>query len=95
MIIQQVNPRLCRRSLEFFLVLFTSPIITGAVTVKLANGVTYFYKTAGTGRIPIVFVHGYSFSSSIWDKILTILPPSYRAYAIDIRGFGDSDKPGN
>lgn len=81
-------------SLEFFLVLFTSPIMRGAVTVKLSNGVTYFYKTAGTGKIPIVFVHGYGFSSSTWEKILAILPPSYRAYAIDIRGFGDSDKPG-
>ena len=63
-------------------------------TMKLTNGVTYYYKTAGTGRIPIVFVHGYSFSSSIWDKILTILPNPYKSYAIDIRGFGDSDKPG-
>jgi pimeloyl-ACP methyl ester carboxylesterase len=63
-------------------------------TLKLTNGVTYYYKAAGSGTIPIIFVHGYGFSSAIWDKVLAILPDPYRSYALDIRGFGNSDKPG-
>ena len=62
--------------------------------MKLANGVNYHFKKAGSGKIPTVFVHGYGFSSSIWDKAVALLPASYSSYSLDIRGFGDSDKPG-
>ena len=75
------------------LALFSSPIIARADTVELNNGLNVFYKTSGIGYIPIVFVHGYSLSSTTWDKVLAIMPVQYRSYAIDLRGFGDSGSP--
>jgi non-heme chloroperoxidase len=42
---------------------------------------------------PIVFVHGWPDSWFSYSRILPLLPPAYRAYAIDQRGFGDSERP--
>jgi pimeloyl-ACP methyl ester carboxylesterase len=67
---------------------------SGRVAIKLANGVNYHFKKAGSGKITIVFVHRYGFSSAIWDKPVALLAGSYSSYSLDIRGFGDSDKPG-
>jgi 3-oxoadipate enol-lactonase len=53
------------------------------------------YRTAGTGSIAIVFLHGYSFSSAMWTRVLARLPAGYRGYAMDIRGFGRSHQPGD
>jgi pimeloyl-ACP methyl ester carboxylesterase len=64
-----------------------------ADTVKLENGITLNYRTAGDGLIPIIFVHGYSFSADVWEKVFERLPRRYKAYAYDLRGFGESSKP--
>jgi pimeloyl-ACP methyl ester carboxylesterase len=67
----------------------------GADSIKLSNGLDMFYKSAGEGQIPIILVHGYSLSSSAWDKVLNKFPPKYKVFAIDLRGFGKSGKPVN
>lgn len=64
-----------------------------AETVKLQNGITLNYRTSGNGPTPIIFLHGYSFSADVWEKVLAKLPGKYTAYAYDLRGFGDSSKP--
>ncbi|HEY6839148.1 MAG TPA: alpha/beta hydrolase, partial [Geobacteraceae bacterium] len=64
-----------------------------ADTIKLMNGVRLHYRTSEAGQIPVVFVHGYSLSSVVWEKVQILLPPRYRSIAIDLRGFGQSDKP--
>lgn len=51
------------------------------------------YETSGNGSIPVVMVHGYSMSSAVWEKVLPLFEPGYRLFAIDLRGFGRSDKP--
>ena len=61
--------------------------------VKLENGISLNYRTAGYGSIPIIFIHGYSFSADVWEKVLDRLPRKYKAYAYDLRGFGGSSKP--
>ena len=60
--------------------------------VSLAIGERVCFRAAGTGAIPIVFLHGYTFSSKAWERVLQSLPSAYRGYAIDLRGFGQSDK---
>jgi pimeloyl-ACP methyl ester carboxylesterase len=62
--------------------------------VKLANGLDMAYRRSGRGPVSVVLVHGYSLSSAEWVKVLPLLPEDrYTAYAVDLRGFGDSGKP--
>ncbi|MBA3514009.1 MAG: alpha/beta hydrolase [Pyrinomonadaceae bacterium] len=56
-----------------------------------------FYKTAGTGHSrPLVFIHGVGAGSSsfMWRKNFDALAGDFRVYAVDLLGFGFSDKPG-
>lgn len=62
--------------------------------VTLAHGLDMAYRRAGHGPVPVVLVHGYSLSSAEWTKVLPLLRADrYTAYAVDLRGFGDSGKP--
>jgi 3-oxoadipate enol-lactonase len=63
--------------------------------VMLPGGGRIHYRTAGTGSIATVFLHGYTFSSAMWTRVLETLPAGYCGYAIDIRGFGLSHQPDN
>src|SRR5262245_29528107 len=63
-------------------------------TVQLASGVRLRYAAHGDADgYPIVMLHGYSDSSFSFSRLLPLLPSSYRAYALDQRGHGDSGKP--
>jgi len=43
---------------------------------------------------PVVFIHGNASSSTYWEEIMLKLPEKYRAIALDLRGYGDTeDKP--
>ncbi len=56
-----------------------------------------FYKTAGTVHSgpPLVFIHGVGAGSSsfMWRKNFDVLARDFRVYAVDLLGFGFSDKP--
>lgn len=47
---------------------------------------------AGTGD-PIIFVHGVVTTSNIFPKYVAAYSPEFRGIAVDLRGYGDSDKP--
>ena len=47
---------------------------------------------AGTGD-PVIFVHGVVTTSNIFPKYLSAYSPDFRGIAVDLRGYGDSDKP--
>jgi pimeloyl-ACP methyl ester carboxylesterase len=59
------------------------------------NGVRINYVEQGKGDEAIVFVHGYSGALGNWKYLLELLPEEYHAYALDLRGFGQSEKPGS
>jgi non-heme chloroperoxidase len=59
-----------------------------------AGDVRLHYVECGSGDEPLVFVHGYTSSHHDWDETLPRLPARYRAFAFDLRGAGDSDRPG-
>ncbi len=62
--------------------------------VTLKNGLDMAFRRSGHGRVPIVLIHGYSLSSQEWSKVMPLLPQDkFTAYAVDLRGFGDSAKP--
>jgi pimeloyl-ACP methyl ester carboxylesterase len=56
-----------------------------------------FYKCAGAGNpgLPLIFIHGIGAGSSsfMWRKNFDDLARSFRVYALDLLGFGFSDKP--
>ncbi|MDJ0596643.1 MAG: alpha/beta fold hydrolase [Pleurocapsa sp. MO_226.B13] len=51
------------------------------------------YQQAGEAGAAVVLVHGFGASWGHWRKNLPVLGESYRCYAIDLIGFGGSDKP--
>ena len=58
-----------------------------------ANGIRFHAVEAGTGPL-IVLLHGFGQFWWSWRNQLEALPQlGYRAVAIDLRGYGDTDKP--
>jgi 3-oxoadipate enol-lactonase len=53
------------------------------------DGVEISYKDEGEG-LPVVFLHGFPFSSKMWNRQVAALAPSHRVITPDFRGFGDS-----
>jgi len=51
------------------------------------------YQQAGDTGAAVVLVHGFGASWGHWRKNLSVLGESCRCYAIDLIGFGGSDKP--
>jgi pimeloyl-ACP methyl ester carboxylesterase len=57
------------------------------------NGVKTRYVTMGEKGKPIVFIHGFSSSLYTWRSCLEPVSKQYRAFALDLKGFGFSGKP--
>jgi pimeloyl-ACP methyl ester carboxylesterase len=51
------------------------------------------YQTAGKQGVPILCIHGFGASADHWRKNLPELASNHRVYALDLIGFGFSDKP--
>lgn len=58
------------------------------------NPATDSVLEAGTGD-PIIFVHDVVTTSNIFPKYLNAYSPDFRGIAVDLRGYGDSQKPDN
>jgi pimeloyl-ACP methyl ester carboxylesterase len=58
-----------------------------------ANGIELHFKEMGEG-LPLIFIHGIGGSTAGWSEVQPLLARSLRAIAFDVRGFGESDKPG-
>ncbi len=58
--------------------------------VKLANGETYAYVEKGKGDLNLILIHGNFSSSLYYIPLFDRLPDSFHAYAMDLRGYGDS-----
>lgn len=59
-------------------------------TIKIEN-LNIQYRQAGSGDIPLVFVHGNYASSRWWLPQFERLPPNVQAFAPDLRGCGTPD----
>src|SRR5215510_11846899 len=58
------------------------------------NGVKIHYIEGGDpGANPILFLHGIPTWSYIWRNVMPIVEPAGRVIAIDLVGFGRSDRP--
>jgi pimeloyl-ACP methyl ester carboxylesterase len=57
------------------------------------EGKTINYVSAGCGK-PVLLVHGFGANLGHWRKnVPALVEAGYKVYAIDLLGFGDSDKP--
>jgi pimeloyl-ACP methyl ester carboxylesterase len=53
---------------------------------------TVFYVVKGEGD-PLLLIHGYGAASWVWEKQMDVLSRNYKVYALDIIGYGYSDRP--
>jgi pimeloyl-ACP methyl ester carboxylesterase len=60
------------------------------------NGTRLHYVSAGTSGSAILLVHGFPETWWAFHKLIPLLAASHRVFAVDLRGFGDSDNgPGD
>ena len=55
------------------------------------NGANLHYVSAGTGGSPVLLVHGFPETWWTFRKLIPLLAARHRVFAVDLRGFGDSD----
>ena len=58
------------------------------------DGVSLSVLEAGTGD-PIIYIHGVVTTSNIFPHYLNAYSPDFRGIAVDLRGYGESQKPDN
>jgi pimeloyl-ACP methyl ester carboxylesterase len=54
------------------------------------NGLTLHYVTAGEAGPPLLLVHGFPETWWAFHKLIPLLARHHRVFAVDLRGFGDS-----
>jgi pimeloyl-ACP methyl ester carboxylesterase len=59
-------------------------------TSRLTSNVLY-RSDVEPGSIPLVLVHGNVSSALFWQPLMVSLPDEINAFAVDLRGFGDSE----
>ncbi len=57
----------------------------------LVHGNLIHYEIFGRGK-PVIFIHGWLGSWRYWVPVMDDLSREFRTYALDLWGFGDSDK---
>lgn len=57
------------------------------------NGVKIHYLKAGTGKTPLVLIHGFGDTSHMWIPLFDEFGKDYTIIAPDMRGLGDSSRP--
>jgi len=59
------------------------------MSAVILDGAIVHYEALGRGR-PIVFLHGWVGSWRYWINAMQVAATSFRAYALDLYGFGDT-----
>ncbi len=57
-----------------------------------AQGTRVRYVDVGQGS-PVVLLHGFASSLDTWDRVIPELSSAHRVIALDLRGFGWTDRP--
>ncbi|MFZ2982913.1 MAG: alpha/beta hydrolase [Sphingobium sp.] len=70
----------------------TGRTIPGVTHHRIAvNGTNLHYVSAGESGAPILLVHGFPETWWAFHKVIPLLATHHRVFAVDLRGFGDSD----
>jgi len=70
----------------------TAGSTTDLRTVRSADGMVLAYRELGAGP-PVLVLHGWPTSSYLWRRVMGPLARRHRVVALDLPGFGGSDKP--
>jgi 3-oxoadipate enol-lactonase len=62
------------------------------VSYSTANGLKIYYEVSGEG-LPLVLVHANPFDHNLWMYQIAHFSSYFKVIAMDIRGYGRSDKP--
>jgi pimeloyl-ACP methyl ester carboxylesterase len=63
-------------------------------TARLATGpLIHFAEQGDPDGEAVIFIHGWPDSWFSFSRVLDLLPARYHAFALDQRGFGDSERP--
>jgi len=60
------------------------------------DGVTLYARQGGpldTGRPPLLLLHGHPQTMAMWHRVAPLLAQTHRVVLMDLRGYGDSDRP--
>ena len=61
-------------------------------TITLSDGMTVAYRELGEGPA-VLLLHGWPTSSFLWRRVMPAIAAHHRVLALDLPGFGASDKP--
>ncbi|MCA9998484.1 MAG: alpha/beta hydrolase [Anaerolineales bacterium] len=68
-----------------------SPFVTVAMSITNIENYFIHYEVLGRGQ-PVIFLHGWLGSWRYWWPAMQALSTQYRAFALDLWGYGDSSK---
>src|SRR2546421_3383172 len=51
------------------------------------------YRDSGTGSNPVILIHGLCAMIYTWQEVFEAIAAQHRTVALDLKGFGASDKP--
>ncbi|XP_076924838.1 pheophytinase, chloroplastic-like [Bidens hawaiensis] len=71
----------------------TTPNVSLQTRMWNWKGYSIRYQYAGNSGPALVLVHGFGANSDHWRKNIPVLAESHRVFAIDLIGYGYSDKP--
>jgi pimeloyl-ACP methyl ester carboxylesterase len=67
--------------------------VPGGRILKLKSGDIQILEKGPRDGSPIVLIHCYSCAIDWWQKMIPLLDRDHRVVAVDLRGFGGSEKP--
>lgn len=59
----------------------------------IIDGIKLHYTVHGKAEKDILLIHGIAANIYCWRNLIPLLSKDYRVWAIDLKGFGQSDKP--
>ena len=62
------------------------------MSAVVIDGGLVHYEAFGRGNPPVLFLHGWIGSWRYWMSTMEAISDKHRTYALDLWGFGDSDK---
>lgn len=60
--------------------------------INTTDGIAMYYKSFGSKKPTLIFVHGWSCDASAWDDQTNYFKDKYQVIALDLPGFGRSGK---
>lgn len=69
------------------------PTVPGGRILKLPGGEMQVLEKGPRNAPPIVLIHCYTCSIAWWGRLIPLLDRDHRVVAVDLRGFGGSEKP--